>query len=463
MDRPDQVPHLPISRLAGALLVALACASSSAHALTVDAGERAQLTGRVKAEFLHAWTGYKTYAWGHDDLKPLSKSFDDWYGESLLMTPVDAFSTMKVMQLDEQAEEAKGLILKDLSFDRDLDVQLFEINIRLLGGLLSAHQLDGDERFLRLAVDLANRLLPAFDSPTGMPYRFVNLKSGSTSDPSNNPAEIGTLLLEWGTLSKHTGDPTYYQTAKQAVRALFEKRSEIDLVGTVINVESGVWENTESHISARIDSYYEYLLKGWLMFADEELHRMWETSIEAINTYLPEQAESGFWYGRVDMRTGARGHRYFGALDAFFPAVLALGGDLERASALQESCYKLWMLHGIEPELIDYSTMEVLYEGYVLRPENIESAYYLFHYTADPRYLEMGKRYFESLVEYCRNDVAYSALSSVKSKEQVDAMQSFFLAETLKYCYLLFADEETIEFDKTLFNTEAHPLTIWRE
>jgi mannosidase alpha-like ER degradation enhancer 2 len=438
--------------------------SLTSQSVAADASlDKNKLAERVSAEFLHAWNGYKAYAWGHDDLKPLSKMPNDWYEVSLLMTPVDAFSTMKLMKLEEQAEEARSLILEKLSFARDLDVQLFEVNIRLLGGLLSAYQLDGDERFLKLAVDLADRLLPAFDSPTGMPYRFVNLVTGATSDSLNNPAEIGTLLLEWGTLSKITGNSVYYQKVKNAVKTLFDMRSKIDLVGTVIDVETGEWENTESHISARIDSYYEYLLKGWLMFGDKDLKKMWEISISAINKYLPDQMESGFWYGRVDMDTGERTHPYFGALDAFFPAVLALGGDLERAEKLQQSCYKMWKLYGIEPELIDYSTMEVVSEGYVLRPENIESAYYLYHFTKDPRYLAMAKEYFESLVKYCRNDVAYSHLSSVKTKEQADAMQSFFLAETLKYCYLIFAPDETFDFQQMIFNTEAHPLRIWKD
>ncbi len=74
----------------------------------------------------------------------------------------------------------------------------FEITIRLLGGLLSAYQLDGDKSFLDLAVDLADRLLPAYHSPTGMPYRFVNLKTGKTKGVVSNPAEIGTNLLKWG-------------------------------------------------------------------------------------------------------------------------------------------------------------------------------------------------------------------------------------------------------------------------
>ena len=121
------------------------------------------------------------------------------------------------------------LIIK-LSYDFDADVQLFEINIRSLASLLCAYQMDGDVGFLKLAKDLANRLLPAFDSPTGMPYRHVNLTSGVTKDPHSNPAEIGTYLLEWGTLSKETGNPVYYQKAKRAAQAVFDRRSDFGLV-----------------------------------------------------------------------------------------------------------------------------------------------------------------------------------------------------------------------------------------
>ena len=438
---------------------------SALYVYSCSSGEinKYELSEKVKVEFLHAWNGYKAYAWGHDDLKPLSKSYQDWYGESLLMTPVDAFSTMKLMGLESEVEETRKLILDSLSFMKNIDVQLFEINIRILGGLLSAYQLDGDEQFLELAIDLGDRLLPAFDSPTGMPYRFVNLLTGETRDALNNPAEIGTLLLEWGTLSRHTGNPVYYEKAKNAVLKLYQKRSDLGLVGTVIDVETGEWMNSESHISARIDSYYEYLLKGWLMFGDKDLKMMWDTGIKAINKYLPDQAESGLWYGSADMYNGKRMQTHFGALDAFFPAVLALSGDLNKAAELQQSCYKMWMLHGIEPEVIDYSTMEVLSEGYVLRPENIESLYYLYYFTGEQRYLEMGKAYFESIVKYCRNDVAYSHLSSVITKKQTDHMQSFFLAETMKYFFLLFAPEKKVDFEEMLFNTEAHPLRIWKD
>ena len=423
--------------------------------------DKVKLANEVKQEFLHAWKGYKKYAWGHDELLPLTKSYKDWYKESLLLTPMDAFGTMEIMGLSKEAKEDKELLLSKLSFDKDISVQVFEINIRLLGGLLSAYQLDGDKRFLDLAIDLANRLMPAFDSPTGMPYRYVNLKTGAVSDSISNPAEIGTLILEWGTLSKITGNDVYYQKAKRALEEVFKRRSRIGLVGTFINVNTGKWTNTDSHISGAIDSYYEYLLKGWLMFGDKDLKNMWDESIKAINEYLADNTKNGFWYGHADMNSGNRTATLFGALDAFFPAELILSGDTTRAEKLQASCYKMWMLEGIEPEEIDYSNMKIVYPNYALRPENIESAYYLYHFTGDQKYVQMGKDYFESIVKYCRNDVGYSTLQSVITKKQGDLMHSFFLAETLKYCYLIFAPQNTIDFNKTLFNTEAHLLKIW--
>ena len=113
-----------------------------------------QLAGEVKQEFLHAWQNYERYAWGHDALKPLSKTPHDWYGESLLMTPVDALDTLLIMKLDAEAARTRELIANNLSFDRDVYVKNFEITIRLLGGLLSGYQLSGDRRLLLLADDL---------------------------------------------------------------------------------------------------------------------------------------------------------------------------------------------------------------------------------------------------------------------------------------------------------------------
>jgi glycosyl hydrolase family 47 len=420
--------------------------------------EKAGMAERVRQEFLHAWNAYKQYAWGHDELKPLSKGYHDWYGVSLCMTPVDSLDTMILMGLKDEAQDARELIATKLSFNQDIYVKNFEITIRMLGGLLSSYQLTGDKRLLALAEDLGNRLLPVFESPTGMPYVYVNLKTGAVRGEETNPAEIGSLLMEFGTLSKLTGKPVYYDKAKRALVELYKRRSPIGLVGSGINIRTGAWTDPTSHISGGIDSYYEYLLKCGILFDDKDCKQMWKTSIAAVNKYVADDAPTGFWYCQVNMNTGARVSRHFGALDAFFPGELALSGDLNRAKRLEDSCYKMWTTFGIEPEVFDYSTMKITAEGYPLRPEIIESAYYLYHFTKDPRYLDMGRTYFGSLVKYCRTDTAYAALNNVTNKTKEDAMESFFLAETLKYLYLLYAPADTVDLNKVVFNTEAHPL-----
>jgi mannosidase alpha-like ER degradation enhancer 2 len=421
--------------------------------------DKNRLAGQVKAEFLHAWNGYKKYAWGHDDLKPLSKTFHDWYApETLLMTPVDALDSLILLGFTDEADRTRKYITENLSFDKDIDVQTFEITIRLLGGLLSAYQMTGDEKLLALADDLGTRLLPVFDSPTGLPYRYVNLKTGKTKGEISNPAETGTLLVEFGTLSKLTKKNVYYEKAKRALVETFRRRSKIGLVGTRINVETGEWTDTGSHISAEIDSYYEYLLKCAILFNDADCRRMWRASIKAVNRYNADEVRGELWYGRVDMTTGKRTASTYGALDAFFPGRLALSGDLKRARRLQDSSFKMWKMHGIEPEVFDYRKMEVVYPGYPLRPEIVESAYYLYRLTGDEKYLEMGAQMFEDFVKHCRTDAAYAGLKSVVTKEKADTMPSFVLAETFKYFYLLFAPDDALDFKNVIFNTEAHPI-----
>lgn len=429
---------------------------------------RRKLAAEVKTEFLHAWNGYKKYAWGHDDLKPLSKTYHDWYAEPLLMTPVDALDTMMLMGLKDEFAATHRYIVRNLSFDKDISVQNFEVTIRLLGGLLTNYQLTGDKRLLNLAEDLGTRLLPVFDSPTGMPYRYVNLSTKAVRNPVSNPAETGTLLIEFGTLSKLTGKSIFYDKAKRALVETFRRRSSIGLVGEWINVETGAWTNTDSHISGAIDSYYEYLLKCSLLFGDPDCKAMWLESIAAINKYLADRVlqkrgtlageipSEELWYGHANMNTGERGATIYGALDAFFPAVLALSGDLKRAQALQESSFVMWNNAGVEPEEFNYRESKITSPAYPLRPEIVESTYYLYHYTKDPKYLRMGEQLWRDFVKHCRTEAGYAALKNVVTKEKSDSMQSFLFAETFKYFYLLFAPEKTLDFNKVIFNTEAH-------
>ena len=442
-----------------AVIVVLACAFTAVAQRPSPPVDRKAVAAQVRAEFTHAWEGYKRYAWGHDELLPVSHGARDWYnGQTLYMTPVDTLDTLLILGMKNEADKTREAIVQNLSFDKDIEVKNFEITIRLLGGLLSSYQMTNDRRLLAKAEELGNRLLPVFDSPTGMPYMYINLKSGKTRGAETNPAEIGTLILEFGTLAKLTRKDVFFNKAKKALVELYNHRDKTTgLVGQGINVETGEWTNKSSHVGGAIDSYYEYLVKCERLFNDRECGAMARDGLRALNQYVADDGSSGLWYGAVDMTTGQRTRTTFGSLHAFLPSVLAYAGDLDRARRLQDSAFRMWTLHGIEPEGLDYREMRVTSAGYQLRPEIMESAYYLYHYTKDPKYLEMGRTFLNGLIEHCRTDAGYTVLRNVTTKEKGDLMHSFFLAETLKYLYLLF-DSEPLDFDKVVFNTEAHPL-----
>ncbi len=420
--------------------------------------DRPAMVERVRAELRSSWRAYTRYAWGHDELRPVTRTARDWYGESILITPVDALDALVMMGLTEEAAAARALIDERLSFDKDITVKNFEITIRVLGGLLSGYQLTGDAKLLQLADDLGARLLPVFGSPTGMPYMYVNLRTGQVSGAKTNPAEIGTLLLELGALSKLTGKPIYHDKARRALVALYARRSPLGLVGEEIDVESGQWVSPNSHVGGGIDSYYEYLLKASILFGDAELGAMWRASVAALDRYLADESTGALWYGQVDMTTGRRTATEFGALHAFLPGVLVLGGDVARARRLEASCFQMWQLRGIEPEVIDYRTMAIRAPGYPLRPEIIESAWYLRRATGDPAYLAMGQVFLDALVAHARTDDGFTVLTSVETMARGDLMPSYFLAETLKYLYLIFAPDDAIDLDRVVLTTEAHPL-----
>jgi len=420
---------------------------------------KTEMADSVKQEFLFAWDNYKTYAWGHDELDPLTHSGTDWYPPmTFYFTPVDAFDTMVLMGLTAQADSVRQLIDQNLSFNKNVSVSGFEFTIRFIGGLISAYQLTGDVKLLSLARDLANRILKSFNSPTGMPYGDINLATGAVDRAVTNPAEIGTHLLEFGALSMLTGDTTYYNVAKRALLKLYSLRSRIGLVGNAIDVTTGQWDGTDCSVGGGIDSYLEYLIKCALLFHDDDCMTMWKSTLVAVNRYLRDSTSSGIWYGHADMNTGERTGTYYGSLDAFWCDPLCLGGDTADAKALAESNFKMWNLYGIEPEGFDYGNMTVTSTGYYLRPEIMESVYYLYHYTGDPRYLTMGQVFFDNLKKYCRTAYGYTQLSNVITKQQTNGMPSYFMAETMKYLYLLFAPPETINWNTTIFNTEAHPI-----
>ena len=232
-------------------IVIMACNSSESNE-TSSKDFNYSLREEIKSEFIRSWESYKKYAWGHDVLLPLSKGYHDWYEQSLHISPIDAYSTIKVMGLDSLAKEIEDYIIDSVSWDKDLYVKTFEVNIRILGGMLAMYQYTGDEKILEKTEDFGKRMLKAFDSPTGIPYYWFNLKTGHGKGAQINVAEAASYTFEMGILSYYTKNPAYYQAAKKATLAVFERTSDKKLVAERINVETGEWLDSTSHICAGI-------------------------------------------------------------------------------------------------------------------------------------------------------------------------------------------------------------------
>ncbi len=420
------------------------------------------LQEEIRSETLRSWKDYKKYAWGHDVLLPLSKGTFDWYKESLGISPIDAYSTLKVMGLENEAREIEQYAL-DMDWDKDMYVQVFEVNIRILGGLLSMYHYSGNEAILEKARDFGNRILPAFDTPTGIPTHSVNLRTGKKAGNLGegkgdivNVAQAATYLMEFGILSYYTNDPKYYQVAKKATKAIFERKSAIGLPGEHINVYTGEWEGTQwHHLQAGVDAYYEYMYKSWMIFPDPEIKEIWEYSIDKINTYLLDDYEGRHFYTIVDMHTGEILKRSVSLYDAFFPAVQAISGDIEAAEKNQHTWNWLWNKYGLLPTRYKYDEDKVEYANSELNPEIIESAYYLHQITGKPIYLDMIKKYWSDIKKCCKGEVAFHAIQDVRTMEKKDYLATYFFAETMKYFYIAFSQGE-FDFNKHVFNTEAH-------
>ena len=446
--------------LLSTLVLIIASNAFAQNAAKFTDAMKQEMCEKVKQAAQHAWQGYKQYAWGADDLKPLTKQPKLWYKNSMLMTPVDAFDTFTLLELTDEAAAAKQLILSELNFNIDNDVQVFEITIRLLAGLLTAYELDGDKKFLVLAEDLGKRLMPAFNSPTGMPYRYVHLQTGKTRDSINNPAEIGTLMMEFGKLSKLTGNNRYYDAAKKGMMEVYKRRSKLDLVGEQIDITTGKWVSTQSHISGYIDSYYEYMYKCWVLFGDADFKKAFDQHNAAIKKYLISKTNHGWFMRHVDMNTGVESATTDGALDAFYAGLCGYAGDVKTAREIQKANYYMWTKFNIEPEEFNFKTDSLLSAYYILRPESLESDFYLYRLTRDNSYLWQGKYMVDAILTHCNNDVGYASLKNVRTFEKANSMESFFFGETLKYAYLIFAPTSTLDLKKVVLTTEAHPFNI---
>ncbi|KAK9364058.1 glycoside hydrolase [Lipomyces starkeyi] len=444
-----------------------------------------KLREETREAFYHGWDHYLRYGFPEDEIAPISCmgrgsdranpnniGINDVLGDYSL-TLVDSLDTLAMM--DDQAgfESAVKKVERFVQFDLPSRVQVFETTIRMLGGLLSGHiyatsdslghKIKGyDGSLLALAVDLANRLLPAFDTPTGIPLARVNLRYGNKNENITETCTAGaaSLVLEFATLSRLTGDDKYEKAARKAFFAVWDRRTTLNIVGSAVDAVTGLWLSAYSGIGASVDSFFEYALKSYILLDDESFLDVFAKSYAAIK----ENILDGWIYRNIHIVTGSPVTSWIDALAAFFPGLQVLAGDINAAVRSHLVYYHIWMTYAGLPERWNYAVNQGSIElgWYGLRPEFVESNYFLYRATKDPFYLHVGAQILSDIQARCRTRCGYAALHDVRTNELEDRMESFFLSETIKYLYLLFDVDNPLNKDGSnfVFSTEAHPLRI---
>lgn len=266
-----------------------------------------------------------------------------------------------------------------------------------------------------------------------------------------------------GALSRLTGNPEYEAAALRALRKLWSMRSSLDLMGTTLDVLTGEWIEHSSGIGAGVDSFYEYLLKAYILFGRNEYWDMFHSAYVAVQKHF----RYGPWYHEADMRTGKATYWQLTSLQAFWPGLQILVGDISAANSSHREFFYVWKKYGVIPEryLLDINMLHPTEKYYPLRPELAESTLFLYQATKDPWYLEVGETIVNSLNVYTRVNGGFASVRDVTTMQLEDHQHSFFLAETCKYLYLLFDDTFLVERNY-IFSTEGHPFPVqnsWHE
>ncbi|VBB25261.1 unnamed protein product [Acanthocheilonema viteae] len=437
-----------------------------------------------------AWENYRKYAWGFNELKPLSRSEHSAsvFGSGKLgATIVDALDTLYIMGLKEEYEEGRDWVQNffDLKVSA-ADISVFETNIRFVGGLLAAYALTEDKMYIQKATDVANILLPAFETPTGIPHALVNPVSGQSHNWgwANGETAVDTeylcialtQLLMFEILALSSGKVARIREVVLSVR------TEDGLYPNYLNPKSGKWGPKHVSVGALGDSFYEYLLKSWLRSGknDTVYKEMYDAALVAIKKYLLRYSRQNHLAYFIELK-GKREVHKMDHLACFIVGLLALEAlnenDMKRrndtlklAEEIANTCHESYIrtATGIGPESFRFTDeVEVMAirdneKYYILRPEVIEGWFYLWRATRKNKYREWCWTAAKNIEKYCRTAGGYSGIKNVYNPEVIhdDVQQSFLFAETFKYLYLIFSDDSVMPLNKWVFNTEAHAFPI---
>jgi len=445
----------------------------------------------VKKMMKHAWTNYVQYAWGKNELRPISQrghTASVFGSSSMGATIVDSLDTLYIMGMEEEFQHAREWLKTNLDMSKMMgDVSVFETNIRYVGGLLTAFAFTGDTLFKDKATHIVDKMLPAFNTPTGIPYALVNMQSGNAknfgwaSGGSSILSEFGTLHLEFAYLSDITGNPVYREKVEKVRNFVANlERPGNKLYPNYLHPKTGKWGQQHVSVGALGDSFYEYLLKEWLRSGKRDLQakNMFDEAAKDIEEHLVQTSVSGLTY-IAEMKYGRLEHK-MDHLACFAGGMYGLAAKNEQddnskrwmsiAEGITNTCHESYDRSDTKlgPEAfrftdsIEARALKQNERYYILRPETFESYFLMWRLTKDPKYREWGWEAVQALENSCRVNGGYTGIKNVYEVggQQDDVQQSFFLAEALKYLYLLFSDDDLIDLDQWVFNTEAHPLPV---
>ncbi|KAI3404658.2 MNS1 [Candida oxycetoniae] len=460
----------------------------------------------VRKATLDSWHTYEKYGWGTDVYHPLSERGENMGPKPLGWMIVDSIDTLMIMGCQEEVERAQKWIKNDLNYKFDYYVNNFETTIRMLGGLLSAFHLSGEDLYLDKAVGLANSLHGAYDTPSGIPYSSVNLKTGvgiknHVDNGASSTAEAATVQLELRYLAKLTGEVDWWKISEKVMKVLESNKPKDGLVPIYVSTDTGKFQGSLIRLGSRGDSYYEYLVKQYLQTKEKETvyYDMYREAIDGIRSKLLRKSyPNGLWFiGELDRGVFSSKMDH---LVCFLGGTLAVGAtnglplskakekewwnkkreeDFEFGEELTKTCYMMYKETelGLSPEIVVFNEDESIERDFtikkadthnLMRPETVESIFYLYRLTGDLKYRKWGYEIFQSFMKYAKivnknGDISFASLQDVTSLDNEgspklrDNTESFWFAETLKYLYLLFDDTNKVPLDQYVFNTEAHP------
>jgi mannosyl-oligosaccharide alpha-1,2-mannosidase len=453
----------PVSRRSLLSAGASAVLLSSAGAARGAAENWRALAEDVRSEMRWAWAQYRDHAWGKDEIRPLSGGFESFPLKShhLGLTIVEALDTLWVMGLDAEFHDGIEWIKRNLDFDVDGEVSVFETAIRLVGGLLSGWYASRDPILLAKARECADRLLPSFAaSQLGIPHRFVNLRTGALRDPITNPAETGTFIPEFGFLSRATGDGRYRAAAKRALVSMFERRSRIGLLADAMNCRTGEWKNRRATIGPPSDSYYEYLWDGWDLLGDRDCLSMYRACTAAIVRHQAKRLGGRLWFVDVDFETGKTINLHQDELASFYGGLLAQGGEQRLGAAYTRSWASVQRRFGVLPEELDAATGKAISVTNALRPELADAALNLWLVDGRAEWRLIARDHYLAMKRWNKARHGYATIADVTAtpKLQSDHCPGYWWSEQMKYYYLMFSNTPRVDYRRLYLTTEGNVL-----